>query len=156
MSEPQAPIVTPSPSAAGPRITRRRIGLVAAVLAACAVLVFSFQRLSTGTGTDDVVVTAETGIERLIPARNDEVLRQAAVGIDLAAGFEGVLAVNGTAIPEDQLVIEPALNTVLFQPGEGREIERLVAGENCVEASYWQSSEGREQAETVSWCFQVT
>ncbi|CAN5581354.1 hypothetical protein BH20ACT2_BH20ACT2_24830 [soil metagenome] len=150
------PIVTARPATSGRRLTRRRVGLLAAFLAACAVLAFSFQRLSTGTGTDDLVVTAERGIEQLIPARNDEVLRQAPVGIDLAAGFEGVLAVNGTPIPEDQLVIEPALNTVLFQPGEGREIERLGAGENCVQASYWRSSEGREQAETVSWCFQVT
>ncbi|CAN5841319.1 hypothetical protein BH24ACT3_BH24ACT3_12860 [soil metagenome] len=155
---PMADTIAPPPPHSGPtrRITPRRIGLLAAVAGAFAVLVFFSLRQSTGTGTDDLAVTSSDAIERLIPPRGDEILQQATVGIDLAPGYEGLLAVNGTAIPEDQLSIEPALNTIQFTPGEGKAVEAFGAGQNCAEAIYWESAEGRDAAETVSWCFEVT
>jgi hypothetical protein len=53
---------------------------------------------------------------------DSEVLRQAQIGIDLAPGWTGVLIINGTEIPEDQLTIIPELNQVFYQPADGKEV----------------------------------
>ena len=55
-------------------------------------------------------------------------LRQAELGIDLAPGYDGTLAVNGVDIPvEDQRRV-PEQNEVFFTPGEGKAVEQLLAG----------------------------
>ena len=97
-------------------------------------------------------------VERFIPKQDDEVLRQAELGIDLATGYEGTLAVNGVDIPEDEQRRVPAQNEVFFTPAEGKAVERLLAGRNCVTATVWKSVEGDDtpNKRNFSWCFEAT
>ena len=111
------------------------------------------------TDTDEADDTPQSDIvERLIPKANDEVLRQAELGIDLAPGYDGTLSVNGVAIPvEDQRRV-PEQNEVFFTPGEGKAVERLQAGPNCATATVWKAADGPGTAndQTVTWCFEAT
>ena len=81
-------------------------------------------------------------IEQLIPAKNSKILQQDQVGIDLQTGYSADLAVNGVAIPEDQLTRVSGLDEVLFQPGPGKVFEQWPAGQNCVVATYWANDVG--------------
>ena len=92
-------------------------------------------------------------IEQLIPAKNSKILQQDQVGIDLQTGYSADLAVNGVAIPEDQITRVSGLDEVLFQPGSGKVFEQWPAGQNCVVAPYWANDVGPTQSKTVSWCF---
>ena len=85
-------------------------------------------------------------------------LRQAELGIDLAPGYDGTLAVNGIDIPvEDQRRV-PEQNQVFFTPSEGKAVEELRAGPNCASATVWKAAEGPGTANdrTFSWCFEAT
>ena len=69
---------------------------------------------------------SRTIVERFIPKPNDEVLRQAELGIDLAPGYDGTLAVNGVDIPVEEQRRVPEQNEVFFTPGEGKAVEQLA------------------------------
>ena len=133
----------------------RRLLLAALVAVGLGLIVLAGLWASTGE-SDDVVVTGGDVVEQLLPARGNEVLRQARLGIDLAPGWTGVLVVNGVEIPEDQLIRNEPLNQVFYQPGEGQEVDELDAGQNCVTAVVWQLSQSREQARDITWCFDAT
>ncbi len=60
-------------------------------------------------------------------------VRQAELGVDLAPGYDGTLAVNGVEIPVEEQRRVPEQNEVYFTPGEGKAVERLLAGPNCVD-----------------------
>jgi len=125
------------------------LGAVVAVVVAGGIV--ALVRLS-GTNSTNLEGGA---IERLIPAEADKMLQQAPVGIDLAPGYDGTLTVNGVPIPPDQLRRTPALNLVEFEPGPGKEIEQLPAGQNCVVATFWRSETGPSQSTSRAWCFTV-
>lgn len=108
-----------------------------------------------GTTEPEPILT-EGAVEAVIPGNGSpSVLRQAEIGIDLAAGWTGELNINGVPIPEDQLRRVDQLNQLFFMPGEGKEIERLAAGRVLVIASIWKFDEGetREDARQVTWSF---
>jgi len=145
----------------------KRRGLYAALLLLAFGLMTVVAIRNDGT-TTDFAVTSSDGIEALIPARGDEVLRQSDVGADLAPGFRGELSINGVDIPDNFLQRPPdnALNEVITRPGDlGRDAEgqetiasifpRLDADTNCAEITFW-PEDRPEQTETVRWCFQAT
>jgi len=105
--------------------------------------------------------TADTGgfdggrIERLIPLPGSKILQQDTIGIDMAPGYEATLALNGVAIPLDQSDVIAPINQTTFKPGPGKEFTQLPAGQNCVVATYWQSSVGPSVSSTRTWCFTV-
>ncbi len=123
------------------------LGLLAVVVVCVIVLV---QKSSTNATDLD-----GGAIERLIPTPGSKIFQQDGIGIDLAPGYEGTLALNGTPLPEDQLLVVPQLNQVTFQPGPGKELEALPPGENCVVATYWESQFGPSESTSRSWCFTV-
>ena len=141
----------PSPLSSG------RYRLLVGGLLAAAVIVLAVGIAVVDTGGPDQATQSEI-VERLIPKANDEVLRQAELGIDLAPGYDGTLAVNGVDIPvEDQRRV-PEQNEVFFTPAEGKAVEQLHAGPNCVTATVWRAAEGPGTANdrTFSWCFNAT
>ena len=87
---------------------------------------WSASRSPTPSESDDS--TQSDIVERFIPRPNDEVLRQAELGIDLAPGYDGTLAVNGVDIPAEDQRRVPEQNEVFFTPGEGKAVEQLLAG----------------------------
>jgi hypothetical protein len=122
--------------------------LLIVVIAVCVVILFKKAEHNT-TDLDG------GNIEQLIPAPGSKILRQETIGIDLAAGFDGTLTVNGTLIPDDQLTKVPSLNQIAFTPGSGKAVQELQAGQNCVIATYWLTATGPSQSSTMPWCFTV-
>jgi hypothetical protein len=121
-------------------------------LVAIAATAFYFAINQTG----DPAMNLDSGrIERLIPSPNTKIFQQDEVGIDLAPGYQGDLAVNGIPLPRDQVQATPELNRVGFRPGQGKAFEQWPAGENCVTATYWPSAFGPSQSQTRTWCFTV-
>lgn len=110
------------------------------------------------TGNDSTSVTKPESVERLIPASGDEVLRQASVGVDLAAGYDAYLIINGVEIrtPEDGLTKDLGVGRVEFTPGEGKPVTALAPERNCAIAIVWKQSEGPTRSEPVSWCFSAS
>jgi hypothetical protein len=136
--------------------TRRYRALLIALVVAALVALAVGIAVTDLTDPDDT--TQSEIVERFIPNPNDEVLRQAELGIDLAPGYDGTLAVNGTAIPvEDQRRV-PEQNQVFFTPAEGKAVDQLPAGPNCVTATVWQAADGpgTSNDRTFSWCFEAT
>lgn len=101
----------------------------------------------------------DTAIEFIVPVQGTSgVLRQAPISIDLAAGWTGVLLINGVEIPEDQLDRNDPLNQISFQPGPGKEIEQLRPGRVVATAIIWRPLLGETRAEgarSFTWEFQV-
>lgn len=137
--------------------TRFKIG--AALLLAVATAAFVGAYLTLADSGEDPVLSSggqDEYVEQLIPQRDNQVPQQQPLGIDLVTGWTGVLVVNGTEIPEDELDVTPELGLVQFTPGEGRTVEQLEGGRNCVTAIVWPLSEGRaEGSRNVQWCFEV-
>jgi hypothetical protein len=93
-------------------------------------------------------------IERLIPGEQEQVLRQAEVGIDLLTGWDATLAIEGVEIPDGQLDRIEDLGQVRFLPGPGKVFETLPEQPNvCATATYWQRATGPDQSFTRTWCF---
>ena len=128
---------------------RHAVYAVLLVVVVACVAVLAQRSASTGVNLDGGT------IERLIPTPDAKVLQQETIGIDLAPGYTGVLALDGTPIPEDQLVEVPAINQITFTPGPTQDYEQLPAGQHCLTATYWPSSTGPSDSTTRSWCFTV-
>lgn len=131
----------------------RRLGLSAAFAAALVLIVFGFMQAQTDT---DGTPQLPAGVERVFPQGGTLVLRQQEVGADLAAGYEGVLQIDGVEIPLDQLTIDPGQNVVSYRPAKGKDIEEFAPGTHKVVAVFWKSADGRERSNTYYWSFQVS
>lgn len=143
---------------APPASLRYRLIVAAALVVASVALVAGI--LATDTDEDDgVLINGRPDVvEHVIPADGAHVLHQTEIGIDLAAGYEGTLGVNGTPIPTDELRLVPEQNQVFFLPGPDKVFEALPTGRNCVTALVWKSSVGQGKGSDLSfqWCFDVT
>lgn len=122
-----------------------------------------------GEEQGEVLISANPGLEQLIPAPDSKVLRQEQVGVDLSAGFSAELEINGVPIPPDQINVlrsdrNPTesnattstfgrtLNRFIYQPLDGRAVPELKADENCVVATFWPLADPTNISE-VRWCF---
>lgn len=136
-----------------------RFRLVAGLVVAAAAGLFTLAYLSFQDGSEDPILQsgeADEFVDELIPQRNASVVQQQTVGIDLIPTWTGVLVIDGTEIPQDQLQITPELGLIQFTPNEGLAVEQLRAGTNTVSAIVWPRSESRETAaRTIAWTFEV-
>jgi hypothetical protein len=129
--------------------TKQKLALaVPLVIAAVAVVAAFF------VGGNDTPQADDRIVEAIIPGNNDKVLQQAEVGIDLQSGWDASLTIDGIAIPLDQYTKIVPQGRVSFEPGPGKALEFLPAGQNCVVARYWPLS-NPEQNFSRSWCFTV-
>ena len=132
-------------------IALRRVLLGAAALMGAGAILLAL--VVADTDDSDVSVTGNAAVDELIPPRHAEVLSQETVGIDLAAGYNALLSINGVDIPSGQVRHQPNLNRFTFRPDQGNVIESLQAERNCVLATYWRQEAGPAEADTISWCF---
>ena len=145
----------PSPP---PPSSSTRYRVVVVVVLAAAIAAFAAALLTADTEEDEPVTSSGRidVVERVVPSQGAEVVRQSEIGIDLRPGHEARLVVDGVEVPQDELRIVEAQNQVFFTPGDGKAVERLRAGRNCVSAVVWRSDTGRGvDDQTVRWCFSV-
>jgi len=138
-----------------PYSTRFKVIASVVLVAAISLFVVAFLTLS---GNKDQGLSADNAkvVDSLVPTPNTQVPQQSSVGIDLVAGWDGVLRINGVEIPEDELVKTPQTGLIMFTPGDGKTVEQLEAGRNCVTAVIWPIADGRGPADRqVPWCFEV-
>ncbi len=149
-----APVPSPDRSAAD---RRYRMLVALGLLVAAGAMLAAILRTDTDEDTPPTSSGRRDVVEHLLPPDGSEILRQAELGADLAPGFEGVLVVNEVEIPADQLRLVPEQNQVFFTPGEGKVIEELAAGRNCIVVVAWRSSVGRgPDDERTRWCVDAT
>lgn len=144
---------TPSPRPQGKRGRRfhpRHLAYALLVVIVLGSVYVLSKKASEGSGTLN-----NSAIERLIPTSGAKVLQQDIIGIDLAPGYEGTIALNGKPLPLDQVNVVPPLNQITYKPGPDKIYESLPPGENCLTATYWMSSKGPNQATRQTWCFTV-
>jgi hypothetical protein len=138
--------------------TPYRVAVVVILVAVAALLTAAYLASDTDTG-DDVARSGGSSefVDRLTPGRDEEVLSQASVEIDLAAGWTGFFVIDGQEVrtESDGLVTRPELAQLGFTPGEGKVLDEWPSGVNCVTARVWRQADGEASARNVSWCFDV-
>jgi hypothetical protein len=163
-----------------PKRAKRRIDrgllLVSLVIAVgLALIVFGFTTALTG----DDGIDRPDAIEAVRPNEGAvQVLQQDRIVVDLEAGYEARLIVNGVEIPTARIgetdvdpseaaepgqqvelpttaVFDPGNATISFQPIEGAVVESFEQGTNEATVVYWLIEEGPEQARLYSWEFEV-
>ncbi len=98
---------------------------------------------------------------------------QATVIVDLVAGFEGVLVIDGLELetvnlndlrgptPGQQVtlppttVYEPGNATLTFDPSPESSITTFTQGRHVVQVIYWETVKGRTSAASYTWSFEV-
>ncbi len=125
------------------------IGLL--VVAVVGIAALSRTSLSSSSDLDGGTV------QLLIPTDGSNILQQDRVGIDVSTGVTARLAVNGTALPADQVRVVAYSGQVeyAFEPGAGKVFTRWPAGKSCVLATYWKTKDGPTHSSYQHWCFTV-
>jgi hypothetical protein len=114
-----------------------------------------------GHNTDTSPVSSSRGvlpatIESISPQRGELTGLIDDITVDLDDSYTGVLEVDGREIPEDQLDRIEQLGVISFRPGPGKEISRLIAGENTVVVLYWPRTDPRPAKPfRFSWSFRA-
>ena len=107
------------------------------------------------TRTTPRFVYRDSAIRLIVPSEGDLDLRQARIGVEMDPAWTGVLLVDGTEIPEDQVERVVGLNQIFYNPGPGKETGALAPGRHCATALVWRISQTRDQGHPFSWCFNV-
>ncbi len=140
----------------------KRQRLVVSMLIGLGVAMLVLAATNGSSDGQDISVTQNPAIDRLIPDRESEILRGDQIGIDLADGYRGALQIETSdnqtiQIPADQLEpnFQENLGVFSFRAGEGQVLEALPPQSNCVTATYWPVEDPRD-SQTIRWCFEVT
>lgn len=83
-------------------------------------------------------------------------LRQTEIFVELDPSYAGILAVNGTVIPDDQLDVIEGLNRYSFTPADGKEIDELPPGRTCAVITFDQVVNPGTDPGSFRWCFNVS
>jgi len=129
---------------------RRRLIMTLIAAAAVGGFIFAFS-----APRQDAVGPKPAGIESVFPAGGDLDLRQTVIVADLAPGYTGYLAIDGSEVPEDDVQIVDALNTLTLKPQPGSDFEKLQPGNHCATVFYRHIGEPRESSTSFRWCFKL-
>lgn len=162
---------------AATRPARRRIDR--GLLVASAAIAFGLVAVIIGVAvsvTGDDATNLPDEIESIGPVPDAvQVLSQTGVTVDLVTGYTGVLVVDGVELPTVDLgevgridvepgqqvslppatIYEPGNATLSFTPTDGAPIETFETGLHRVQLIYWLIEEGRGQASSYVWTFNV-
>ncbi|HSL74075.1 MAG TPA: hypothetical protein VK853_06395 [Ilumatobacteraceae bacterium] len=151
--------------------------LVASLVIASGLMLIIFGVTTAMTGTDGV--DRPEAIESVQPVENAiQVLQQDQIIVDLEAGYEARLVVDGIELPTTIIgqsdidpnvqaapgqqvdlpttaVFDPGNAIISFQPVEGALIESFSQGEHEVTVFFWRIEEGPDQARAYTWTFNV-
>jgi hypothetical protein len=123
-------------------------------------------------------LTGDDGIDRPEAIESVQVLQQERVVVDLQAGYEARLVIDGIELPTTVIgqsdvdpfeqpapgqqvdlpttaVFDPGNAVISFQPVEGAPIESFTEGLHEVQVIFWKIEDGPEQALSYRWEFNV-
>jgi hypothetical protein len=151
--------------------------LIASLVIASGIMLIVFGVFSAQTGDDGI--DRPEAIESVQPVENAiQVLQQDQIIVDLQAGYEGRLVVDGVELPTTIIgqsdvdpsaqvepgqqidlpttaVFDPGNAVLSFQPVDGALIETFTQGEHEVTVFFWRIDEGPDQARAYTWTFNV-
>jgi hypothetical protein len=130
-----------------PVVRRIIISVVAAV--AVAGIWWAFQ------AADTKEPVRRAGIETVSPTPGDLDLRQVELSADLAAGYTGMLFLDGAEIPGDDIQRVDATNKISLRPQADSPYRQLSPGRHCAAVEYWPITQGRGLANQYRWCFNL-
>jgi hypothetical protein len=165
-----------APTSGKPRRRKLDRGLLIASFAiACGLVLVIFGLFIAETGDEGVDRPEE--IESVQPVEDAvQVLRQERVVVDLEAGLEARLVIDGIELPTVQLgqadidptaapgqqidlppaaVFDPGNAVISFQPIEGAPIKSFSQGLHEVQVIYWNIEDGPNRARSYIWSFNV-
>lgn len=135
-------------------ITPWRTLYTVALLAAVLLAIVGFQ--SSKDENRSAVCQVAPVIQQLYPCPGDTDLRQGIIGAALQSGYQAVLIVDSTEIPQDEIRTGGA-NQVYFQPGPGTETGALAPGQHSATVVYWPVNGTRaSDSKSYRWVFGVT
>lgn len=156
---------------------RRRIdwGLLAACFViACALVAIAWGVTSANTGSDGI--DRPDAIEDLSPVENaQQAFQQEQVMVDLQFGYEAALILDGIELeiarigefsvsPGDAgqqisipptAVFDPGNSIITFRPSDDAAITSFSEGRHQAQVIYWKIEEGRANASSYRWSFEV-
>ncbi len=159
----------------GRRLDRGLLIASLAIAFGLILIIFGFTTALTG---DDGIDRPEA-IESVQPVENAvQVLQQERVVVDLQAGYEARLVIDGIELPTTVIgqsdvdpfeqpapgqqvdlpttaVFDPGNSVISFQPVEGAPIESFTEGLHEVQVIFWRIEDGPEQALSYRWEFNV-
>ncbi len=175
--EQQPDAVEPADTQPPPKRRFDRGLFVASLVIACGLILIIFGFTSAITGSDGI--DRPEAIESVQPVENAvQVLQQDQIIVDLVAGYEARLVLDGVELPTTVIgqsdvdpdvqaqpgqqidlpttaVFDPGNAVISFQPVEGALIETLTQGKHEATVYFWKVEEGPDQASTYSWTFEV-
>lgn len=93
-------------------------------------------------------------VELVAPAPGATVLRQASIVVDMVAGYEVQISVDGVPLSLDEINISPALARYEWEPGPGKSLEAWTPGRHEVSIS-WNTATGLPDLGSFEWSFRV-
>lgn len=154
------------------RTPKNAQNLVVSTGVAIGIFVVGLGFRSGTTGRDAQRIPAV--IESMNPGPGDEVLRQSQVVVNLAAGYDASLVIDGIEIPVTRLdelsagagqrpgaqvnipataIFDPGTATISFLPQEGAVITGFTQGNHSARVTYWKATDGTSKAKTFAWEF---
>jgi hypothetical protein len=101
-------------------------------------------------------------IVQLFPNESDQLLPQGEVGAQLRANFNAQISIDGRIIPQDQITATAGANTVLFDPGPGKDITEFSKGGHTAVLEWWpplikspEQARAQRQLRSYTWTFNV-
>ncbi len=158
---------------------RRRIdwGLfIACLVIAVSLVAIVWGVMSAVTGSDGI--DRPDAIEDLAPVENaQQAFQQEQIMVDLQFGYEAALVVDGIELPTSRLgefsgdltpdnagaqvstpptaVFDPGNSIITFRPSDDALIASFSEGRHAVQVIYWKTEDGRENARSYRWSFNV-
>jgi len=151
--------------------------LIASLVIACGIVLIAWGFTVAVTGDDGI--DRPDAIESLQPVENAvQVLQQERIVVDLQAGYEARLIIDGVELPTTVIgqsdvdpneqaepgqqidipptaVFDPGNAVISFQPVEGAPVESFEQGTHEATVIFWRTIDGPEKARSYSWSFEV-
>lgn len=145
--------------------------LIASFVIACglALIIWGFFTAITG----DEGITRPDAIEDISPVENAvQVLQQEGIRVDLQFGYVAVLVIDGIELETTNIgeveaepgqllslpstaIFDPGNSVISFTPTEDAVITEWTQGRHQARVVYWKIEEGRDNARSYNWAFEV-
>jgi len=132
---------------------RARIVMGVLVIGALAGLVWSFSLFKEDTSKP---VVRDSAIRGFQPVNGSHVLRQSLIAYELDPSYNGVLFVDGTEIPPEELEPTALTNQIGYVPTKNKITGVLKSGQHTATAEFWAKDKTRSDSRSFTWSFFVT